>query len=122
MNIELLDKDGKSLITSLSDSVKITFTEGGISQSVGLSVKKLPVSATDATSVQQYNGLVINENSMISRLSSREKDQIHDFKIYLNGVSIGDINKSSVPYSFTFNHEDVKEDTSFNYFVGGSGI
>jgi hypothetical protein len=134
VNFEFLGKDGKSLITSLKDSVKISFTENGITKFHNLVVTKFYVANSfgpDTTkTVAKYNGLIINDGRFMSNLSSRTPNPIRDFNIYLNGVNMGTIYLDYWGYqdaypnllsnNLKFNNIQVQVDFNPNNFVQGS--
>lgn len=96
VNFAFIDKNGKSLVTSLKDSVKVSYTENGVTKFQKLLVNKLYVFinnvGVDTTrTVSKYNGLVINDGKFMSQLSSRNSNPIHNFTIYLNGINMGNI-------------------------------
>jgi len=124
VNFELVDKTGNSLVKSLKDSVKISYIQNGATQYHNLSVQKLPVNYNDTTSVEQYNGLVINDEKFMSNLSSSvmNPNPVRNFNIYLNNIIMGNIFMNYSNGQITFNNIPVKNDRSFQYFEKGSDI
>jgi hypothetical protein len=109
---EIVDKDGKSLVTSLKDSVKVIYTENGVAKSYKLLVFKLYAAyvngVLDTTKLStNYNGLYIEDHSM-GILSGRDINPIRNFDIYLNGKNTGNIYRNYWEGVFTLNNKSVK--------------
>jgi hypothetical protein len=109
---EIIDKDGKSLVTSLKDSVKVNYVENGTTKSYNLIVNKLYATGAngfpDTTKLSaKYNGLFVHDQ-FIGVLSSRESSPIRNFEIYLNGKDMGtiylylDYGEKTLTATFTF--------------------
>ncbi len=88
MNFEILDKDGKSLIKSLTDSVSLSYTQNGVSKSIHLSIQQLKVSATDNTNSNKYNGFFITDLGKLGSLSDLSP-AVSNFTLSVNGVAQG---------------------------------
>jgi hypothetical protein len=131
LNFEIIGKDGKSMVTSKKDSITISYTENGETKLFRPSIMKLQVSETDTTSVSKYNGLCINDNTVMSALSSRPSSPIRTFNLNLNGENLGVIYVDYWRYqaaypqlsspALTFNNVQVISDRS-PYPVDGSDI
>ncbi|WP_158993325.1 hypothetical protein, partial [Mucilaginibacter sp. L196] len=87
INMEIIGKDGKSMVTSKSDSITISYTENGVAKSFHPNILTLQ-NATDGSTASNYNGLVINDNAVMSDLSSQTINPVHNFNINLNGVDL----------------------------------
>jgi len=129
MPFEFIGKDGKSLITSLKDSVKVGYVENSITKFHSLIVMKLYASSAnkgpDTTKLSvKYNGLVISDGAFMGDLSSRSQNPIRNYNIYLNGTNMGSLyidykgylEVSSHSSSLLFNNTSVLTDTSNDYF------
>jgi len=136
MAFEFIGKDGKSLTTSLRDSVKVSYVENGITIFHALSVQKLYTfesNRLDTTKTSsKYNGLVINDGRFMSSLSSRNPNPIRNYNIYLNGTNMGILYMDYWGYqaaypspssnNLMFNSTPVLNDFSGDYFSQGSPI
>ncbi len=90
LSFEIIGKDGKSMVTSLKDSVSVSCTENGVLRSYHLTVAKLRSSGSDTSAVKKYNGLYITDNTVITNLSI-QPNPVQDFTMSLNGVKMGEI-------------------------------
>jgi len=85
---EIIGSDGKSLVHSQGDSVKITYTDGNTVKSYNLSIMKLYTTDT-VTLSSSYNGIYLSDNAVMSSLSNRNPNPIHNFNIFLDGINLG---------------------------------
>jgi len=141
--IEIIGEDGKNIIHSVNDSLMVTYTKNGITQTARLTIYKVQVSATDTTAVAKYNGFVIsdkdyampaNDQGYISGPSGADfTPPIRNFNLYLNGANIGTIyfdywgwGSLSFPpapsSNFTFNGVPATFDWLPGVYNNGSGI
>jgi len=126
-----LIKNDKTLLRSLTDSVKISYVDNGATKFANLGVVKLQRSAADTTGVKRYNGLVIDDKTLMGNLSARRDNPVYDFNIYLNGIYMGKIhldywqylNAYPQPSSayLTFNGIPVQDDRTADYFYWHPG-
>ena len=128
LNFVVLDRNGNSLISTLKDSVAVTYQEVNTSNAVHtlrLTINKNYTNyPADTTSVSaKYNGLYITDNAQLSVLSS-QSPAINTFNLSINGKSMGVIyiNYSNYQMSypnltvdaFTFNNTQAVLDASTN--------
>lgn len=116
-----LMRNGVSLVTSVNDSVKVSYVQNGMTKFNTLRIAKLQVSATDTTTSKKYNGLVISDDLFIGN-SSLGNGAIHNFTIYLNGKAMGDIYFDYLNVkNTTFNNTAVSTDASAFYYFYCAG-
>jgi hypothetical protein len=131
---EILDKSGNNIIHSVNDTLMVTYTLNGVTQSNRLDIFKVQASATDATPIATYNGFVVSDantsvNGTIGFMTAASGGLIHyhpeslgvrNFNVYLNGTNIGAIYLDYWAGIFSLNG---KEHTIGNippaYFVAG---
>lgn len=136
MSFQFIGKMGESLVTSLKDSVKVSYTENGATKFKKLIVAKLyvgTVNGADTTRISpKYNGVYINDGVFMSSLSSREPNPIRNFNIYLNGKNMGSLYMDYWGYqraypkpssnNLTFNNTPVLYDFNSDIFTYGSPV
>ena len=131
LNFEILGKDGKSVITSIHDTLVVSYTDNGTVNTFNLHVMKLYTNLPDTTSVSaKYNGYYITDNVLMSDLSSRSPNPVRSFNLSLNGKNIGTIYVDYWQYeanypqpsssALTFNNVQVNYDTTIG--LPGSDI
>jgi len=133
----IIGKDGKNIIHSVKDSLKVIYILNGVTKTSHLTVYKVQVSASDTTAVSKYNGFVISDRDKAFELQGYITDAsdggVRNFNLYLNGVSIGTIYFDYLGYvslpnppppssTFTFGGVPATTDHLVGVFNNGSGI
>jgi hypothetical protein len=131
VSFEIIGKDGKSMVTSVKDSISVSYTENGVLKNYRLTVTKLRSSGSDTGALAKYNGLYITDNAVMTDLSI-QANPVQDFAISLNGVKVGDIHFYYWGYldaypkissaNLTFNKVPTRDDRTGDYFTPGSNI
>ena len=105
LNFEVVDKNGKSVVNSLKDSVAVTYPDNNYSntnKTIRLTVKKLYTSFTDTTTISpNYNGLYVTDNGQMSILSS-QAPPANNFNLSVNGVNMGIITINYQQYQVSY--------------------
>ena len=105
LNFEVVDNKGKSIISTLKDSVTITYLDNNYSnlnKTVRLTVKRLYNNFTDTTNVStNYNGLYITDNGQMSILSS-QSPAVSSFNLKVNGTDVGVIAINYTQYQASY--------------------
>lgn len=128
---EIIGKDGKSMVYSLNDSVKISYNDNNQLKSFTLTIMKMEVATQDASAGSlKYNGFCITDNAKMSDLSSRVPNPIHNFNLSFNRVNIGAVYLDYQNYlnaypklsssTLTFNNIPVNQDNSITIKGGGN--
>jgi hypothetical protein len=135
----VLDKNGNSIVHSVKDSLKVTFTSNGVAVSDPLHVYKVETSATDTSTVSKF-GYVISDRDFSAELqgymtvasAGGDSQPVRNFNLFLNGKSIGAIyfdyysfGKSSLGesvQSFSLNGNPGKIDSLIGVYNDGDGI
>jgi hypothetical protein len=105
LNFEVLDKDGNSLVKSLSDSVSITYPDNNFSNkniTEKLTLRKLYTDFSDTTiRASYYNGIYITDFSRMCGLSS-QNPPANNFHLKVNGVEVGVLVYSYTQFQATY--------------------
>jgi hypothetical protein len=105
LNFEIVDKNGNSLVSSLKDTVSITYADNNYTntnKTIRLALRKLYTSFQDTTTVSlKYNGIYITDYGQMSILSG-QNPPVSNFNLSVNGVNEGVIYINFRQYQATF--------------------
>jgi hypothetical protein len=121
--IEIVDKTGKSLVTSKSDSSKIIIsTPDNLRSNIPTQIKSYQDIknwglSVDSVALSKYNGLIILDHTMNG--SNVANPPVYSFNLSFNGNNLGTIysncwsfGNTTPPDIFTFNNLPVKTDST----------
>ena len=88
---EVVDQNGKGLLLSLQDSVKLSYADNGSTWSFLEPVVKLDSASVDTASYKKFNGLILQDKYTMALLSTRPGGPIHVFNLRVNGHDLGEL-------------------------------